>query len=66
METDTAKFPSGEDYGRSLKGFGVNLLVKDVARSIAFQTNVLGVTAIFGNKDFAVMEWQGQQWMLIY
>jgi hypothetical protein len=64
METDTEKFTPGDVYGRSLKGFGVNLLVKDVLNSIEFQVNVLGAEAVFGNKDFAVMRYQEHQWML--
>lgn len=64
METDTEKFISGDEYGRSLKGFGVNLLVKNVKRSIEFQVNVLGVEAIFGNEDFAIMRYQDHEWML--
>ena len=35
-------FMSAPDYGRSLRGFGVNLLVSDVARAVAFQTEVQG------------------------
>ena len=29
-------FMSAEEYGRSLKGLGINLLVRDVGRSVAF------------------------------
>ena len=31
-----------DEYGRSLSGLGVNLLVADVARALRFQTAVLG------------------------
>lgn len=64
METDTEKFTPAEVYGQSLKGFGVNLLVKDVLKAIDFQVKVLGAEAVFGNKDFAVMRYQEHQWML--
>ena len=57
-------FMSAEDYGRSLKGFGVNLLVSDVARSVAFQRDVLGVQVVHQNRDFAVLSHGGHQWML--
>jgi catechol 2,3-dioxygenase-like lactoylglutathione lyase family enzyme len=57
-------FMSAPDYGRSLRGFGVNLLVSDVARAAAFQTEVLGVELVYGDQDFAVLAHGGDQWML--
>jgi len=53
-----------DQYGRSLTGFGVNLLVRDVARSVAFQTGVLGVELVYADADFAVLGQAGRQWML--
>ena len=60
---------SGDDYGRSLRGFGVNLLVADMARAVAFQAEVLGVTVVYQDADFAVLAHEGAdgrsyQWML--
>ncbi len=57
-------FMSAPDYGRSLRGFGVNLLVRDVARAAAFQREVLGVEAVYLDADFAVLAHGGGQWML--
>ena len=57
-------FMSAADYGRSLEGFGVNLLVSDVARAVAFQTEVLGVELVHADPDFAVLSHDGAQWML--
>ncbi len=51
-------------FGRSLTGFGVNLLVRDVGRSLAFQTGVLAVETVYADGDFAVLRHGGQQWML--
>ncbi len=51
-------------YGRSLKGFGVNLLVRDVPRAVAFQTAVLGVELVYADRDFAVLRHGAQEWML--
>jgi len=51
-------------YGRSLKGFGVNLLVKDMARALAFQTQVLGAAVVYADADFAVVRAAGGEWML--
>jgi len=53
------------DYGRSLRGFQVNLLVKDVARSVAFARDVLAAQVIYADTDFAVLRHgSGPQWML--
>ncbi len=51
-------------YGRSLKGLTINLLVADVARSVAFQTEVLGAEVIYEDPDFAVVRGFGGEWML--
>ena len=57
-------FMSAPDYGRSLGGFGVNLLVSDVARAASFQTEVLAVELVYQDQDFAVLTYGGHQWML--
>ena len=57
-------FMSAGDYGRSLQGFGVNLLVRDVARAVAFQTEVLEAELVYADSDFAVLSHRGHQWML--
>ena len=59
-------------YGRSLTGLSVNLLVRDVARSIEFARGVLGAQVVYSDADFAVLRHQGThggprgdaQWML--
>jgi catechol 2,3-dioxygenase-like lactoylglutathione lyase family enzyme len=53
-----------DQYGRSLQGLGVNLLVADVARSIEFQREVLEVDVVYSDPDFAVCAGFGAQWML--
>lgn len=55
---------TADAYGRSLKGFGVNLLVADVAASVAFATGVLGATPVYADPDFAVLRLDGAEWML--
>lgn len=63
------KFMSADDYGRSLKGLGVNLLVRDVARASRFACDVLGAEIVYSDKEFAVLR-QGPsgpnqaEWML--
>jgi len=53
-----------DEYGRSLRGLTINLLVADIARSVAFQTEVLGAKVIYSDPDFAVLQGFGAEWML--
>ncbi len=53
-----------DEYGRSLRGLTVNLLVADVARAVAFQTEVLGAQTTYVDPDFAVMSGFGSEWMM--
>ena len=43
MGTADDEFMGADEYGRSLKGLGINLLVKDVPRSVAFYGETLGI-----------------------
>lgn len=61
---DEMDFPSADAYGRSLQGFGVNMLVRDVGRSLTFLSEVLLVEKVYADRDFAVCRHQGQEWML--
>ena len=54
-----------DEYGRSLKqGLGVNILVKDVAKAVEFQTKVLDAETVYADPDFAVMKAGGTEWMI--
>jgi hypothetical protein len=44
---------AADDYGRSLKGFTLNLLVRNVPRSVDFCRGV-GAQAVYADADFAV------------
>jgi uncharacterized glyoxalase superfamily protein PhnB len=61
---DAPPFPSPEDYGRSLKGIGVNLLVRDVARAVIFATRVIGARKLYADKDFAALRHGDSEFML--
>ncbi len=63
-EKKAADFPSAPVFGRSLRGLGVNILVQDVALSLAFLTEVLGLEVIYQDRDFAVISHGEQRWML--
>jgi len=52
MDYDTI---SAEAFGAGLRGFGINLLVVDVADEVAFLTDVFGMTAHRVSADFAIL-----------
>lgn len=58
---DQKPFMPADAYGKSLTGLSLNFLVKNVARSVAFQREVLGATPIYVDPDFAVMQWRDGQ-----
>src|SRR5439155_1132165 len=47
------------DYGRTLKGLSLNLLVRDIDRSLPFYTEVLGFRDLHHDPDFAALERDG-------
>lgn len=47
---------SAADYGRTLTGLSVNLIVRDVARSLPFYTRVLGLRELHSDEDSAALE----------
>ncbi len=49
------RFMSAQDYGRSLTGFGVNLLVRDIDRSLNFARDVLDAKCLYADKEFAIL-----------
>ena len=63
-KSDQTPWMDAADYGRSLRGFGVNLLYADVGRAVAFQRDILGAEVIYADIDFAVMRHEGIEWML--
>lgn len=47
------------EYGRTLVGLSVNLIVRDVKRSVPFYTDVLGFRVLYHDVDFAALERDG-------
>ncbi|MGC1502647.1 MAG: VOC family protein [Sulfitobacter sp.] len=52
MEYETV---GAEEFGASLRGIGLNLLVRDVAVEIAFLETVFGMKSFQPTADFAIM-----------
>src|SRR5260370_40642397 len=46
----------GPEFARMLTGLTVNLLVRDVAASLPFYTEVLGLRSLYSDEDFAALE----------
>jgi catechol 2,3-dioxygenase-like lactoylglutathione lyase family enzyme len=55
---------SAADYGRTLSGLTINLIVRDVARSIPFYTGVLELSLLHSDEDFAAFERDGAKLQL--
>ncbi len=55
---------SGKEYGQSLRGLTMNILVREIEAALAFQRDVLGVSIIYSDPDFAVCSGYGSEWML--
>ena len=53
-----------DEYGRSLRGLSINLLVRDIPRALAFAREVLGVEPVYSDPDFAVLRHGPSEWML--
>ena len=52
MDLDTV---DAADFGQSLHGVGLNLLVRDVGRSLDFLRKVLGMEVFQSSDDFAIL-----------
>ena len=52
------------DYGRSLQGLGINLLVRDIEASLPFHQEVLEAEVVYHDPDFAVLKRGEVEWML--
>ena len=52
------------DYGRSLTGLGINLLVHTIEPALPFHTEVLDAEVVYSDPDIAVLRRDGVEWML--
>lgn len=55
---------SARDFGHSLKGLSVNLLVRNVLIEVDFLTQVFGMQAHRASPDFAIMVYAGAPFQL--
>lgn len=57
-------FMPADDYGRGMRSFSVNLLVRDMRASLAFYERVLGAAVRYADADFAVLKLLDFEFML--
>jgi catechol 2,3-dioxygenase-like lactoylglutathione lyase family enzyme len=55
----TEPWMSAADYGRTLSGLSVNLIVRNLARSLPFYMGVLEMRLLYSDEDFAALEREG-------
>ena len=55
---------TARDYGHSLTGLTLNLLVRDTEKALLFHREVLGGSVVYSDPDFAVVRACGSEWML--
>jgi len=55
---------SADDFGASLRGLGLNLLVRDIDKELAFLDSVFRMKAHRVSKDFAILRYQDQIFQL--
>ena len=55
---------SAADYGRTLRGLTINLLVRDIDAALRFHREVLAAEVVYGDADFAVLRHGEAEWML--
>lgn len=63
LRTEDPWMPA-DDFGRSLKGLGVNLLVPSIEAEREFQVTVLDAEQVYADPDFAVYRGYGAVWLL--
>ena len=52
------------EYGHSLTGLTINLLVRDVETALSFEQQVLGVNVVYNDPDIAVLRFGDAEWMV--
>ena len=52
------------EYASTLRGVGVNLLVRDVSTSVRFRREVLQLDPMYADPDFAALQHDGTDFML--
>lgn len=55
---------SGSEYGRSLSGLTLNIIVREIEPALNFAREVLKADVVYSDPDFAVLSAYDVEWML--
>ncbi|MFY9804630.1 MAG: VOC family protein [Candidatus Acidiferrales bacterium] len=64
MKRTGDSWKTADEFGRTLPYFTVNLLVRDLSRSLAFYRDVLGAVVTYCDPDFAALQIGELEFML--
>ena len=64
MDDSNLEIISADAFGSSLRGFGINLLVSDVRKTVDFLNVVFGIRSTRVSDDFAIVIYGDQVFML--
>jgi uncharacterized glyoxalase superfamily protein PhnB len=64
MKRTGSSWMPADRYGKQLPKFSLNLLVRDVQKSLPFYRDILGATVHYADEDFAALDLVGFQFML--
>ena len=57
-------FMAAPDYGKSLKGFSINLLSINLSRALVFQSHVLTAKILHEDEDLLIVQGYDSHWMV--
>lgn len=60
----TEPWMAAADYGPTLRGLTINLVVRDMDAALSFQREVLDAGVVYADPDFAVLRRGEAEWML--
>lgn len=64
MMGEGGEAPDAVEFGKSLKGIGISLLVSDVAAAVDFSNKILQAKTMYADETFAIMGHGESVWML--
>ncbi len=57
-------FQPPDQFGRSLHGFTLNILVRNLAQAVQFHRDVLGTEIVYDDLDIAIVQLGAIRWMI--
>lgn len=57
-------FMPPDQFGKTLRGIMLNLMVRDMDKAVLFHQSVLKVNVIYSDPDITIVERDGQTWLI--